>query len=335
MVALALVALATLTSCEQVGQPCTAGSTNITCRQLTVGGLTRKFFYHVPTTAAPAAGRPVVLYFHGDGGTGNANLTSLYAQTDPDGAVVVQLDGPNNVPGLNRGSTAWSFFMNASSPDDVGFTKTVLDHLQLGTLIPGVPVDMKRVYAVGASRGGFMVDTLIVDSRTAGSFAGVVNVAGNFYCESGDTVCTQRTASGGGGFATSAPVLHIHGDNDTAVPSPAAVPNPVTASINWPWPVAQFAVGQRLPGHLRLQGHGDAVDRVQADLPVRPERHLREGLPAGAGQGRGPRPRRLGAARLDLPEDQVPSLTGSFDRLRPMAGSPARAMDRVNREFTR
>lgn len=239
VVVVALVCLASLTACEQVGVACTASSPAITCRQLTVGGLTRKVYLHQSSVPAPAGGRPVVFFFHGDGGTGNVNLASLYAQTDPDGAVVVQLDGPNNVPGLGRGSTAWSFFMNASSPDDVGFTRNIVDHLLIGTLVPGVPIDTKRIYAVGASRGGFMVDTLIVDSRTAGTFAGVVNVAGNFYCESGDTTCTTRTASGG--FATSTPVLHIHGDADSSVPPPAVVPTPVTASINWPWPIAQFA----------------------------------------------------------------------------------------------
>lgn len=246
LLVVAVVAATTLTSCEQVGVACTASSPAITCRQVTVGGLTRKFFYHQSTAPAPAAGRPVVLFFHGDGGTGNQNLASLYAQTDPDGALVVQLDGPNNVPGLGRGSTAWSFFMNGSSPDDVAFTRMVLDNLLVGTLVPGVPIDTKRIYAVGASRGGFMVNTLIVDPRTAGAFAGVVNVAGNFYCESGDTTCTARTANGG--FATSAPVLHIHGDADGAVPSPAPVPTPPTASINWPWPVAQMAYANGCSG---------------------------------------------------------------------------------------
>ena len=251
-VALVAAALVTLTSCEQVGQPCSASSTAITCRQLTVGGLTRKFYYHVPATPAPATGRPVVLYFHGDGGTGNTNLASLYAQTDPDGAVVVQLDGPNNVAGLNRGGTAWSFFMNGSSPDDVDFTKTVINNILIGTLIPAESIDTTRLYAIGASRGGFMVDTLIVDARTAGTFAGVVNVAGNFYCESGDTTCTQRTANGG--YRTSTPVLHVHGDADTAVPSPAVVPNPVTAAISWPWPIAQFASANGCSGVFAYQG---------------------------------------------------------------------------------
>lgn len=244
--ALAVAALASLTGCEPVGTACPTSSPAITCRELTVGGLTRKVFLHQPSVAAPAAGRPVVFVFHGDGGTGNANLASLYARTDPDGAVVVQLDGPNNVAGSGRGSTAWSFFMDGRTPDDVGFTRAVLDHLLAGRLLPGVAVDPTRIYAVGVSRGGFMVDTLIIDSRTAGAFAGAVNVAGNFYCETGDATCTARTQ--GGGFQTSTPMLHIHGDADGAVPSPAQVPTPVTGSISWPWPIARFAAANGCSG---------------------------------------------------------------------------------------
>ncbi len=229
-----------------VGQPCASSSPAIVCTQFPVGGLTRKVFYHLPSQAAPVAGRPLVLSFHGDGGTGNVNLANLYAQTDPDAALVVQLDGPNNIAALNRGSTAWSFFMNATSPDDVGFTKTVIDDIVNGSLIPGVAIDTHRVYATGVSRGGFMVDTLLVDARTAGMFAGVVNVSGAFYCETGDAVCTNRT--NGTGFHTSAPVLHIHGDADAVVAPPAKVPTPVTGTISWPWPLAQFSYANGCSG---------------------------------------------------------------------------------------
>ncbi len=232
-----------------VGQPCASSSAAIVCTQLPVGGLTRKIYYHLPSQTAPAAGRPLVLFFHGDGGTGNVNLANLYAQTDPDAALVVQLDGPNNVAGLNRGSTAWSFYMNGTAPDDVAFTKTVIDDLRNGSLIAGVAIDAHRVYAAGASRGGFMVDTLLVDARTAGTFAAVVNVSGAFYCESGDAVCTNRTSTATSpGFHTSGSVLHIHGDADAVVAPPAKVPTPVTGTINWPWPLAQFAYANGCSG---------------------------------------------------------------------------------------
>jgi len=229
-----------------VATACTSSSPAITCNQLPVDGLQRKIYYHVSSQPAPAGGRPLVLWFHGDGGSGNVNLASLYAQTDPDGAVVVQLDGPNNIASLGRGSTAWSFRMDGGAPDDVHFTKTVIDDVLVGSLIPGAGVNPQRVYAMGSSRGGFMVDTLLVDARTAGSLAAVVSLSGNFYCEDGDAVCNARV--NGTGFSSKAAVMHIHGDADGAVPPPAHLPSPVTKTISWPWPLGQFAYANGCSG---------------------------------------------------------------------------------------
>lgn len=244
----------TTTAPPPASQPCSSSSTAIVCHQISVGGLTRTFYVHQSPQPAPAAGRPLVLWFHGDGGTGNANLSSLYAQTDPDGAVVVQLDGPNTIASLNRGGTAWSFFMDGSTPDDVGFAKTVVDGIVGGSLVPGAGVDPHRVYALGASRGGFMVDTLLIDARTAPVLAAGVSLSGNFYCETGDTVCDARINAAG--FASAAPLLHIHGSADTVVDPPGRLPTPVTGSISWPWPLAQLA-----------DAHGCATDFAYAGAP--------------------------------------------------------------------
>jgi poly(3-hydroxybutyrate) depolymerase len=231
-----------------VATACASSSPAITCSQFTVDGLPRKIYAHVSAQPAPAGGRPLVLWFHGDGGTGNVNLASLYAQTDPDGAVVVQLDGPNTIASLGRGSTAWSFRMDGDVPDDVHFTKTVIDDVLVGSLVPGANVNPSRVYAMGSSRGGFMVDTLLVDARTAGSIAAVVNLSGNFYCEDGDAVCDARV--NGAGFSAKASILHIHGDADGVVPPPARLPNPVTQTISWPWPLGQFAYANGCTGNF-------------------------------------------------------------------------------------
>jgi poly(3-hydroxybutyrate) depolymerase len=250
----------TTTTAPPIGQPCSSNTPNLVCTQFPVGSLTRKIYAHVSSQPTPAAGRPVVLFFHGDGGTGNANLPSLYAQTDPDGALVVQLDGPNNIAGLNRGGTAWSFFMNGSTPDDVAFTKTVVDDVVNGSLVPGTAIDAHRIYAMGASRGGFMIDTLLIDARTAGTFAAGVNVSGNFYCETGDAVCSARI--GGAHFPLTAPLLHIHGDVDTVVDPPARIPNPATATISWPWVLAQLADAYGCSGDFAYHATGSMGGRA-------------------------------------------------------------------------
>ena len=75
---------------------------------------------------------------------------------------------------------------------------------------------------------------------------------GNFYCEDGDTVCEARIA--GAGFDTTAAVMHIHGDSDGAVDPPAHLPNPVTATISWPWPLGQMSDAHGCSGDYAYGG---------------------------------------------------------------------------------
>ena len=237
LIGVALVAATvTATACEPelVGN-CT-GTATLVCNEITVNGSARRFFTHKSAEVPPATGRPVVLFFHGDGGSGSANLASLYAQTDPAGAVVIQMEGLSHT---------WSFYMDGSHTDDVAFTRTVVEGLGT-TVLPGLSVDPSRVYAVGSSRGGFMVNTLAVDVRTAGLFAATASLAGNFYCENGDAVCAARIS--GAGFHTTASVLSINGDNDTVVPPPGHLPSPVTGTVSWPWPMSHFAHAQGCSG---------------------------------------------------------------------------------------
>jgi poly(3-hydroxybutyrate) depolymerase len=209
--------------------------------------LVRKFYYHVSAQAEPSGGRPLIMFFHGDGGNGSQNLSALHSVVDPDGAVVVQPEGPNNISSLGRGSTAWSFFQNASKPDDVLFAKTVMDGVLAGTYLPGVNINPKKIYAIGESRGGFFVYVLLSDVRTAGYWASIGSMFGSYYCETGDAVCAARSNGSltyldyrAPGFHTTVPILHIHGDADTAVGPPARIPSPATGSIQ-PWGIQQFS----------------------------------------------------------------------------------------------
>lgn len=173
----------------------------------------------------------MVLFFHGDGGTGAANRASLYARTDLDGAIVVQMDGLSNT---------WSFFMDGTHVDDVAFTKTVVDGITAGTLLTGLHIDPNRIYAIGSSRGAFMVNTLAVDARSSNLFAAIAPMSGNFYCETRDAVCEAR--KNGNGMAIASALLSVNGDADLVVPPPAVVPTLPTATITgWPWPHASMS----------------------------------------------------------------------------------------------
>src|SRR6185295_3858361 len=92
---------------------------------LSVNGYTRNFVYAVSAYPAPAAGRPLVIHLHGDGG--NMNLSTAWKNAvlnDANGAVLLSAQGRNNIPdaALIDGS-AWRFRVDevGRSYDDVDF----------------------------------------------------------------------------------------------------------------------------------------------------------------------------------------------------------------------
>ena len=125
-----------------------------------VGDVERTFYVHAP----PGKQRdlPLVLVFHGGGGSGTekgkgiARLTELAALADKEHFRVVF---PNSVSGnWNDGRV----FEGAQTADDVGFVDAILAHYASRT-------DPKRIYATGASNGGFF--TLRLACERADRFA--------------------------------------------------------------------------------------------------------------------------------------------------------------------
>jgi polyhydroxybutyrate depolymerase len=120
-------------------------------RTLVVDGVERNYLLHAPPNAAALEGkRPLVLSIHGGGGTAKyaARETgpSLAALADEHG---FYLAFPNAIGGM------WDFGLgrvSASLPqrtDDRAFFAALLD-----TLIDEAPIDERRIFATGISRGG-------------------------------------------------------------------------------------------------------------------------------------------------------------------------------------
>jgi len=113
----------------------------------------REALVYVPASADPAALRPLVLNFHGYGGTGESQLqwADMRALADRDGVLVAYPTGT-----LDNGSPHWNNSLpspdNKSTADDFGFVEALID-----TIGARYPVDTNRVYAVGYSNGGMMV----------------------------------------------------------------------------------------------------------------------------------------------------------------------------------
>jgi polyhydroxybutyrate depolymerase len=145
-----------------------AGSTER--RVIDVAGVRRSYLLHLPPSHRPGEPMPVLLVFHGGGGTASniAEHTGLGPAATPRGYAVVYPDGVNGYWSDGRVARAGA--------DDVGFVRLLLDSLRRE-----LPVDPRRVFATGISNGAGMAFRLVCD--LPGTFAAIAPVAGALPAE--------------------------------------------------------------------------------------------------------------------------------------------------------
>jgi polyhydroxybutyrate depolymerase len=175
---------------------------------------TRLYRVHIPSTYQNDQPIPLVLYFHGAGGTaaGGDRGSGFTALAERDHFIIVYGQG---LPDVGSGVTFWADVGPVDNGiDDVHSTSLLLDDLQSKFCI-----DAHRVFATGFSSGGGMSNLL--SCRLAGRIAAVAPVAGNFYLIPGG--CNPGRAIS---------ILNIHGTADAALPY-----NGVPPSIDPSWPL--------------------------------------------------------------------------------------------------
>jgi len=132
-------------------------------RTLQVGGRSRSYVLHVPSAYKGTAPVPLIVDFHGHGGTGmgQANDSPYPKVVDADGVLMAF---PTAIGDWNMGPCC------ADDVDDIGFAKALVSEVErLGC------VDPKRVYATGFSMGGAMSHQLAC--RATDIFAAVAPAA--------------------------------------------------------------------------------------------------------------------------------------------------------------
>jgi polyhydroxybutyrate depolymerase len=185
-----------------------APSGTVTRGSVQVDGLTRTYRLYVPARLKKPP--PVVLVFHGAGGTGESisRSTGFDAQADRGRFLAVYLDGVGRTwsAGLCCGP-AQRFGVN-----DIGFVSKLLDRLAARYRI-----DRKRIFATGMSNGGLFSYALAC--ALPGRIAVAAPVAGTLV-----SAC-----------ATSSPVaiLHVHGLADTRIPFAGGY-GTGRAGVEWP-----------------------------------------------------------------------------------------------------
>ena len=140
---------------------------------LSNGDRTRSYLVHVPASHSPTP--PVVLNFHGGGGSaaGQVKYSKMNEAADREGFIVVY---PNGSGRFSERLLTWNagtccgYAMNHNI-DDVAFTLALLDDLASKT-----PIDRKRIYATGLSNGAMMSYRLAAEAGDR--IAAIAPVAG-------------------------------------------------------------------------------------------------------------------------------------------------------------
>jgi polyhydroxybutyrate depolymerase len=158
------------------------------------GSIQRTYRIHVPPVKDPEQPLPMVLNFHGRGGSGAAieGYSGLLTTSDREGFLLVSPDGTGSPAGWSAGAS-----LPGWKADDIQFGKDLITAVE-----ENYCVDPARIYAVGHSNGAFMASRLACD--LPGQIAAIVPVAGLYMPAEG--------------CAAPVPVLALHGTADDVVP---------------------------------------------------------------------------------------------------------------------
>ncbi len=129
-------------------------------------GYSRKFYIYTPKSYNPARPMPLVMVFHGDGGSGRSisTVTHFNDLAEQKGFIAVYPDAINN---------KWSLSVKSTRKVDDGlFIASLIEHIQQTKNI-----DSTRIYATGFSKGAILAQALAC--QMPNKIAAFASVAGS------------------------------------------------------------------------------------------------------------------------------------------------------------
>ena len=161
--------------------------------------LVRDYIVHIPSSYDNKVPIPLVLCFHGYGGTASGiSYTNFNDVSDTANFIVVYPQGT-----LLKRKSHWNVggWTLDSKIDDVGFISSLLDSLS-----ERYNINQSRIYSTGMSNGGYM--SFLLACQLSDRIAAIASVTGSMTPQTYNLCNPQRPI----------PVLQIHGTNDQKVP---------------------------------------------------------------------------------------------------------------------
>ena len=177
--------------------------TGLSQRSIVHDGIRRTYILYVPESHSEDTQFPLMLNFHGFGGSASAHMISadMRPLAESEKFILVYPQGAQ----LGSGSPHWNpdpiGGNNKSTIDDIGFIEVIIESLN-----EELNIDLSRVYASGYSNGGYLIYGLAC--RLSNKIAAVGSVAGTML------VSTQNNC----GASAPIGVINIHGTADYDVP---------------------------------------------------------------------------------------------------------------------
>ena len=199
-----LVALSGLISCSgnddvPLDAPDSAG---LFTRTLSHNGVTRQYILYVPDSLDGTSRSPLMLNFHGFGGTADRHLRAADMRPMADSGTFI-LVYPQGT--LLDGNPHWNAGLkterNKSDADDFGFVEALIDEIS-----SDYNIDPARVYACGYSNGAFFAYALACFHGD--KIAAIGSVAGTMMAETYNECNPSHPTA----------MINIHGTSDAIVP---------------------------------------------------------------------------------------------------------------------
>jgi polyhydroxybutyrate depolymerase len=188
-----------LANCNKDGERTTSCPENINAETLMHNNKPREYILHVPSSYDGTVSVPVMLNFHGYGGTASNHMNNADMRTlaDSENFILVYPQGT-----CLDGNPYWNASLpsadNKSPVDDFGFIEALIDELSMN-----YNIDLERVYACGYSNGAMLSYGLACHKGDL--IAAIGSVSGTML----DTDCTTSHPTA---------LINIHGTNDDILP---------------------------------------------------------------------------------------------------------------------